>query len=267
MTDRLHRLASRTASRLAALDESLYVVLIGSVADGTADEHSDIDLLVLYGNEPTEKAIADSLETASIKKFHLDDHHFHAHYSQEGKTHAVLFTPPRRIERFVGDYPDLSFDEYAELSRYVVFGDLMHGDDRRFWSWQKTCMRVPTEMKRACIEKDFAGLRFYIRQGTLLPFAERSDWIMANRTINECVVSMLRILYLLNDEIMIKPKMTRQSLDRFTKKPPEASDRLESLYLHQNTFADVQKKVDQLASVLDDLEELIRSEPFAPTST
>ena len=248
--------AKDTAIALAALAESRYVLLIGSVADGTADEHSDIDLLVLYHDEPSEESIALTLQMDSVFKFRLGEFHFHTHYRVDGKKQAILFTPGDRLERFVQEYPDISFDEYAELSRYVVNGDLLHGDQRQFLSWQEKCRRVPDEMKRTTIHREMASLRFWIKEGNLVQLAERSDWIMVNRTINEAIQGILKIVYLLNEKILIKPKRTGVESDTFGVKPKELVPRLEELYLHKNNLADVKAKVDKAALILDELEQL-----------
>ena len=257
--------ARKTAERLSTLADSRYVLLIGSVADGTADEHSDIDLIVLFGDEPSEGDIARSLEMEAVSKFRFDEFHFHTHYRVNGKVEAVLFTPARRIERLVEEYPDISFDEYAELSRYIINGDLLQGDERELSRWQEKCRRVPLEMKKETIHKAMASLRFHFKQGNLLSLAERSDWIMVNRTIDVAVLDILRIVYLLNDQIMIKPKRTRSALGPFGVKPHRLVDRLEGLYMHKNTLVDVQAKVAETASIMDELKELTEQE--LPTST
>ncbi len=128
VNQRYLKLARGVGDRLASMPESRFVLLIGSVADGTADAFSDIDLMVLFEPEPTEEVISRSLAKASVRKFWLSDHHFHVHYLLDGMPNAVLFTSAQRIEGFVEAYPDVSFAEYSKLSRYIVHGYPLHGD-------------------------------------------------------------------------------------------------------------------------------------------
>ena len=125
LNERYFQLASDLAAILKDLPEAKYTLLIGSVADQTADQFSDIDTIVLYDEEPSEPKLADLLGKESVYKFWLDDYHFHVHYSKENVDMTMLFTPLKRIESFVSKYPQINFDEYAELSRYVVKGKLL----------------------------------------------------------------------------------------------------------------------------------------------
>ena len=58
------------------------MLLIGSVADGTTDEFSDIDILVLYRNELLEKDIAACLGKESVRKFLHGEFHFGANHQR-----------------------------------------------------------------------------------------------------------------------------------------------------------------------------------------
>lgn len=216
-----YRLARKIAHGLAALEACRYVILIGSVADGTADDYSDIDLLVLYSDEPSDDAIASALNWKSIRKFWLSKNHFHAHHIIDGMKNAVLFSSANRLEGLIKRYPAVSFDEYAEISRYVVNGKVLHGDEDAFSLWQQKCRRVPEDMKRDTIHNAWAGLRFYMKEGNALSAAERSDWIMTNGVIEGAVLTILKIVYLLNDAVLIKPKRTRIELEAFPLKPDQ----------------------------------------------
>lgn len=252
------QLASDLAIKLQDLSEAKYILLIGSVVDQTADQYSDIDTIVLYDNEPSESDLAHLLGKESVYKFWLDDNHFHVHHRNKSVDMTMLFTPLRRIEHFIHQYPDLGFNDYAEISRYIVNGKLLAGDEKTFISWQKNCRIVPKSVKEKVFRKEIPSLSFWFRSNHLLMLAERSDWIMVNRTINMSIEGILRVIYLLNDEIMIKPKRTRIHLNQCAIKPHDIQARLENLYLHKNTLADAKDKVDQMLSILSDLEELVQ---------
>jgi hypothetical protein len=253
--------AVTVAAKLSLLEESRYVLLIGSVADGTADEFSDIDLLVLYQDEPSEASIASCLGKDSASKFRHGEFHFDAANTIDGVHSGVMFTPVERIEGFVIDYPEVSYDEYSELSRYIVRGMILHGDRQEFALWQSKCEKVPEGMKRGMIHNVMGSLNFYFRGGSLLQLARRGDWIMVNRTLDESVLGILRVIYLLNDGMMVKPKRTRVEMDGFRLKPQGISKRLEDLYLFKNTVADVEAKVAHVIQIFDELHALIQSDP------
>ena len=103
--------AVTVAAKLSRLEESRYVLLIGSVADGTADEFSDIDLLLLYQEESFEASIASCLGKDSASKFRHGEFCFDAANIIDGIHSGVMFTPVERIEGFVSDYPDTSYAE------------------------------------------------------------------------------------------------------------------------------------------------------------
>ena len=253
--------AVEVASRLSGLRESRYVLLIGSVADGTADEFSDIDLMVLYEKEPAEVDIASCLGKDAVSKFRHGEYHFDVGYTIDGIPSGVMFTPAERIEGFVGSYPDISHEEYGELSRYIVNGMMLHGDEEKFSSWKARCERVPEAMKRDTIANVMGSLNFYFRGGSLLQLARRGDWIMVSRTLGKCVLGILRVIYLLNDKVMVKPKRTRVEMESFSRKPQGISDRLEALYLLRNSVADVEVKVAEVIRIFDELYALIQADP------
>ena len=117
--------AEEIASQVGAMPQNQAVVVIGSVAEQTADRHSDIDLLVLYREEPEAENIASALSQQSVGKYRFDEHHFHVHLNKEDPHITLLFTPAARIQGFVESYPDIDFNDYAELSSYIVNGRLL----------------------------------------------------------------------------------------------------------------------------------------------
>jgi hypothetical protein len=138
---------------------------------------------------------------------------------------------------------------------------MLHGDQEEFSSWRAKCERVPATMKRDTIANVMGSLNFYFRGGSLLQLARRGDWIMVSRTLGECVLGILRVIYLLNDRVMVKPKQTRVEMESFSKKPHGISDRLEALYLLKNTVADVGTKVAEVIRIFDELHALIQADP------
>lgn len=258
LNEKYLQLASDLATMIQGLPEAKYILLIGSVVDQTADHLSDIDTIILYDKEPSEPDLATLLGKESVYKFWLDDDHFHVHYKKENVDMTMLFTPLKRIEDFVNQYPHINFNDYAEVSRYIVNGKRLAGDEQTFDAWQKKCRIVPFEVKEKVFQKEMPSLSFWFKSDHLLMLAERSDWIMVNRTINMSIEGILRVIYLLNDEIMIKPKRTRIHLEQCTIKPPDIQIRLENLYLHKNTLADVKDKIEQMLSIIDDLKALIQ---------
>ena len=249
--------AEEIASQIGAMPQNQAVVVIGSVAEQTADRHSDIDLLVLYREEPEAENIASALSQPSVGKYRFDADHFHVHLDREDPHITLLFTPAARIQGFVENYPDIDFNDYAELSSYIVNGRLLSGDEVEFTTWQITCATIPMKMKVQTVKHIMGSLYFWFQRTELLTLAHRGDWIMFNRTISECVVTVLRVIYLLNDKIMIKPKRARLVLDQCKLKPVEIARRLEDLYIHRNSLEDAITKVEQGREILSDLAALI----------
>jgi len=249
--------AEEIAAQIGAMPQNRAVVVIGSVAEQTADRHSDIDLLVLYREEPEAEEIASALSQPSVGTYRFDENHFHVHLNKEDPHITLLFTPAARIQGFVESYPDIDFNDYAELSSYIVNGRLLHGDEEEFASWQRACVTIPMKMKVETVRHTMGSLYFWFQRDALLTLAHRKDWIMFNRTISECVVIILRVIYLLNDRIMIKPKRTRIVLDQCKFKPVEIAQKLEDLYLHRNSLEDAMAKVAQGREILRDLVALI----------
>mgnify|MGYP001359859408 CR=1 FL=1 len=83
---------------------------------------------------------------------------------------------------------------------------ILHGNPQEFALWQSKCEKVTAGMKRGRIHNVMGSLNFYFRGGSLLQLARRGDWIMVNRTLDESVLGILRVIYLLNDGMMVKPK-------------------------------------------------------------
>ena len=113
------------------------------------------------------------------------------------------------------------------------------------------------KMKVQTVKHIMGSLYFWFQRDEMLPLAHREDWIMFNRTIDECIVTVLRVIYLLNDKILIKPKRARVVLDQCQVKPAEIAQRLEDLYLHRNSLEDARTKVEQGREILSDLSALI----------
>ena len=50
----------------------------------------------------------------------IAENHFHVHLNKENPHITLLFTPVARIQGFVESYPDIDFNDYAELSSYSL---------------------------------------------------------------------------------------------------------------------------------------------------
>ena len=210
--------ATEIAKKLKLDKECKQVILVGSVAGGYADKYSDIDLLVLYKNEPTEESLQNLLNIPKVNKFWLDKNKFHVHLKSDQSTIqniAILYTSYDRLKKFVKSYPKVTFDEYLEISKYIVDGVLLNGDKNEFKLWSSRCKEVPEKLKKDILHNKISSLNFWFKQGSLELLIKRKDWLMVNRTIHYGIEWILTSIYLLNDKIFINPKRPSSILNTF----------------------------------------------------
>lgn len=248
--------ARNLTKELKRLPHCLFVILIGSVARNTADEYSDIDLVVLYNKEPSVKELATHLGVKRLNKFWLNESSFHVHLKKCDQIIAPLFMPVASIQTRISQRSIISYEEYKELWLYIRNGKLLYGNKQIFSKWQRACKVVPEKLKRERIHREASSLNFYFTQGHLLQLAQRSDWTMIGRTMSAAVEWILTIVYLLNDRVYITPKSAAENLAHCRVKPKNLLKRLELLYLLENTMADTIRKISRVLSLIKDMEKL-----------
>jgi len=251
------QIATNVSKKLSNISRNKFILVIGSVANQNVDEYSDIDIVVFYDKEPSEKEISQSLDIPHAKKFWLDDTKFHVHYNTDGIDTTTLFINLYYIKELIKKIPDLSLDEFAVISRYVADGKLLHGEKQKFQNWKKFCKIIPEKIKNDVIYHRMSSLNFWFKQGNLIQLAKRSDWLMVNRTISHSIEWLLTVLYLLNDKVYINPKRSNFIINDFKIKPKNIVQKLENLYLIKNTLDDVEHKVQSMVSIMSETEKLI----------
>jgi hypothetical protein len=245
-SERRREIAHRIVEGLAARTDLRATLLAGSVAQGTADEHSDIDLLNYYEELPDRQVFDDVLREAGGERIgDISDpgpEGFVARYRVDGievQTGGQLISDlEHRLEQIAAGDVDWIRSKVAEglLEGVPVFGDhLIRG-------WQGRAS-YPESLRRPEIEANLGWFPIWAIDKHL---AARDAELFRRQMLLEGAFKVVAVLSAVNrvyfttfqfkragghvDQMNVKPDRLAERLDRVANAPPsEAAEELRAL--------------------------------------
>jgi predicted nucleotidyltransferase len=245
-TEKRRAIARRIVDGLAARTDLRATLLAGSVAQGIADEHSDIDLLNYYEELPDQPTFDEVLREAGGERIgDLGDPRpegFAVRYRVDGievQTGGQLISElDRRLDRIeAGDVDWIT----AKVAMGLLEGNPLHGDEL-IHQWQRRA-RYPEELRRREIDANLGWFPIWALDQHL---ASRDAELFRRQMLLEGAFKVVAVLSAVNrlyfttfqfkragahaDQMNLKPDRLADRLDRVANAPPsEAADELRKL--------------------------------------
>jgi predicted nucleotidyltransferase len=245
-SDKRREIAYRVVKGLSARTDLRATLLAGSVAQGTADEHSDIDLLNYYDDLPDQQTFDEVLREAGGERIgDLGDPRpdgFAVRYRFDGievQTGGQLITElDRRLGRIeAGDVGWIT----AKVAMGLLEGSALHGDEL-IRDWQSRA-RYPEVLRRREVEANLGWFPIWALDQHL---ASRDAELFRRQMLLEGAFKVVAVLSAVNrlyfttfqfkraaahvDQMSVKPERLADRLDRVANLPlSEAADELRKL--------------------------------------
>ncbi|MCP3030981.1 DUF4037 domain-containing protein [Halobacillus sp. A1] len=233
--------------------EAVYIA--GSISREWEDEHSDIELHVLWGEGPSEddrRIPVERLNGKMISFYEYEDEEWSETYEMEQKklemSHFLTQTVVRKIQKVTREFQVDIEDQCIAAS--VHFGIPLYGEELLDGLKAKVLV-YPEALSHSMIEAHSnLGPRWKHRH-TLL---EREDWLMFYSLMASTQEKVMGLLFGLNCMYVHHPayKWQKQSLELMNIKPDQLKERLESVFLSSPA-----KGLKDLESVVEDLQILV----------
>jgi predicted nucleotidyltransferase len=245
-SEKRREIADRIVKGLAARTDLRATLLAGSVAHGSADEHSDIDLLNYYAELPDQETFDEVLREAGGERIgDLGDPRpegFAVRYRFDGievqtggQLIAGLESRLGRIE--AGDVDWIT----AKVAMGLLEGSPLHGDEL-IREWQSRA-RYPEALRRHEVDANLGWFPIWALDQHL---ASRDAELFRRQMLLEGAFKVVAVLSAVNrlyfttfqfkraaahvDQMKVKPDRLAERLDRVANAPPsEAADELRKL--------------------------------------
>jgi hypothetical protein len=234
------------------------ILLAGSVSRNWQDEHSDIELHILWREPPTDQCRLDPIKEAngSILSYHP--------YEEEEWSESYLTTDGIKIEissfltvsveRFIEDVVinyETAYDKQCVAASFH-YGESLYGEERII-ELKKILIQYPVELSKAMIlENLHLGNRWHNRQALL----DRQDWLMLYSVICDIQMKLFGILFGLNNMYVHHPsfKWMKQSISQMSVKPDNLYERFTSILTGnpENSLKELTVLLMETAALVDD---------------
>ncbi|TMW71447.1 DUF4037 domain-containing protein [Alteribacter natronophilus] len=251
----LKQKAAEAAAYYEANPKVEAVILAGSVARGWDDRFSDIELNVLWREEPSDgdRLLAVKELGGELLSFYpYEDEEWSEAYTAGGVKFEISSFLTVTVEKVVRDVV-MEADPCPEkqcLVASVNDGIPLAGNDL-FLCLHGMAADYPDELQNAvlrqCIEP---GSRWHNREA----LTARGDWLMLYSVVTDVQQKIMQMLFALNRMYVHHPAMKwqRKSLEKMTVKPVRAAERMDKVLT-----AAPEAGVKELESLLDDVGALV----------
>lgn len=208
------------------------VILAGSVSRGWDDQHSDIELHILWAEPPTDEDRMSAIKQVNgeIIDFHeYEEEEWAESYITDGIKMEISGFLQSTVERIIDEVVvehDTSLDKQC-LVAAVEHGGILYGDTVVQELKKKTASYPAVLAEKMIIE----NMEYWNRWNNRYALLDRKDWLMLYDLICTMERKVLGILFGLNHLYVHHPsfKWTKQSADLMEIKPVDLYERLSDI--------------------------------------
>jgi predicted nucleotidyltransferase len=247
-------LAERIASNYGKHQKVKSVVLAGSVARGWSDEFSDIELYIIWEDEPTNDdrmSVINDLNGESVVLHPFEDDEWADNYFVEGVKIEVSSFLEHNIEEWINEIIE-NFTTKTDIhfiASSIIDGIPLYGEETAL-RWKIKLNTFPEELKVKIINENINVSGRWRQRYTL---AEREDYLVLYSLIVFEQKRLLNILFGLNEMYIQHPdfKWLENTLSKMQIKPIDSIDRFKAVYRFSPKVG-----IKMLEQLMDDVFEL-----------
>ncbi|WP_099157502.1 DUF4037 domain-containing protein [Virgibacillus ndiopensis] len=252
----LKRLASDMASLYNQNPKVEAVLLGGSVARGWDDAFSDIELFVLWKEEPTDedrKAPIHNVNGSIIDFYPYEDEEWSETYIANGVKLEISNFLTDTIYNVIEDViikGDIGFDKQC-LVATIHDGIALTGEKTVDRLQEKVAFYPDTLREAMIIENIDLGNRWNNREALL----DRKDWLMLYRIMVDTQTKIMALLFGLNRVYVHHPafKWQKRSLELMKVVPDRIAERLDEVFQHHPIDG-----ITELELIIEEVYKLVR---------
>ncbi|MFC7060875.1 DUF4037 domain-containing protein [Halobacillus seohaensis] len=233
--------------------EAIYIA--GSLSRGWADVHSDIELNILWREEPTDEDrlfVIKKLEGKVLEFHEYEEEEWSETYEvNQVKLEISSFLTETVIQKIKKVTKEFQVDtEDQSIIASIHFGIPLYGEELLEGLKAKVLV-YPESLSHSMID---AHSNFGTRWTNRRALLEREDWLMLYSVMASAQTRVMGLLFGLNCIYVHHPayKWQRQCVELMNIKPDNLQERLESVFLSSPT-----KGLAELESIILDVQNLI----------
>ncbi|MGB8954691.1 MAG: hypothetical protein WCC10_04920 [Tumebacillaceae bacterium] len=246
-----HRLElARELVSLYAKNEKISVVFVaGSVARGWADEHSDIELDILWKEDPTDEDRMAPIHEANgeiVRFLEWEDNEWSEVYMYKGVKMEMSHFLQETVEGFIRDVT-AAFD--TDVDKQVLLAAVqnalpLHGE--AVVSALVESMKYSDGLREAMLEEylDFQDAWYYAA------LADRDDVVMLHEVMTRVTMRVMSVLCAVNGLYVAHPrfKWFKQTAEKMVVKPEYLVERITKAYRSEarEGLAELQKVAEEV---------------------
>lgn len=209
------------------------ILLAGSVSRGWQDEHSDIELHILWNEPPSDEDRLAPIEKAEgeILSFHPyeDEEWSEAYLTNDGVKLEISSFLTSSIDKMIEDVVIRTETDYDKqcIAASVYYGQSLFGKEK-ITQLKNTVHTYPEELtKEMILENLDFGNRWHNREALL----DRQDWLMLYSVICDVEKKLLGLLFGLNKMYVHHPafKWLEKSIELMDDRPSNLYERLSDI--------------------------------------
>ncbi|MDP4549581.1 DUF4037 domain-containing protein [Alkalihalobacillus macyae] len=232
------------------------VLLAGSVSKNLQDEHSDIELHILWSKSPTDEDRQKPIEKidGTILSYHPyeDEEWSESYLDQNGVKFEISNFLSETVERFISDVVEkyeTDFDKQCIIAS-INDGVSLFGEEK-INDLKNRIATYPLELsKRMISEKLWLSNRWNNRKGLL----KRKDWLMLSDVICGVQKNLLGVLFGLNHLYVHHPvfKWMEIYIEEMEVRPESLHDRMTNILIGHP-----QDGIEKLEKLIEEVIELV----------
>lgn len=272
-----HDLAARVAARFAIVDGVVGIALGGSVASGTSDDVSDVDLgLYYHASDPPSTTRLSAIATE------IDDRHLNSTITEFGEwgpwingggwlrvdDHKVdiLFRDIEKVADVIAEckagraqwhyqaghpHAFLNAIYLAELHYSVI----LHDRENTLAALKTTVANYPEQLRSTIVRQSLFEARFALENAAKA--AARPDTVYVGGCLYRCAASLTQAIFALNSTYLMNEKGSVARSDRLRVRPPKFSAVLRGVMARPGDTAErLLTSIDKLSALTASVEQL-----------
>ncbi|MBU3896364.1 MAG: nucleotidyltransferase domain-containing protein [Nanoarchaeota archaeon] len=247
-------IAKDIANKLRRLPEIKAIAIYGGVAEGYADNYSDIDIICYCTKTPSIRKRKEVLGVIDIRQ--LPGHPDTDEFQYKNKYPNIFYCEyVPWLGRLIEDACRSRKLHDSFLISHLLNTVSLYDPNKLLTGWKSKLQPILKTHLSSIKEGSFSKLKHELLQIDIS--IKRKNMIHINQEISKMIDLFLIALYALNNQPFMSSKWSKERIKVFKMKPKNCVKHLEQISLLGNNTKDLNKKLKLLKSLIKDTDPLI----------